>query len=266
MTSVEQSASMTRKILDSLFDRLFHWYRENRQATHDLIVLLILSILTYFFIVRNDLMEAFHAYTRKHEDLRLDDFVLTLGVISSVYVTTFALRRWREAARRLQQANTDHLTGLFNRNKGAEVLEYEMSRATRYQRPLSIILLDVDSFKNINDTYGHLAGDHILQAVADTARETVRTVDNLIRWGGEEFVVLLPDTELEAAVQVAERLREAIAKTPIRVPTAEISITASFGVARKDENTPDVETLLARADQAMYIAKYLGRNRVAKSK
>lgn len=266
MTSVEHPASMTRKILDPLFYKLFHWYRENRQAAHDLIVLLILSGLTYVFIVRNDLMEGFHDFSRQHEALQLDDAVLALGVISSVYVSAFAVRRWREAARRLQQANTDYLTGLFNRNKGSELLNYEMSRALRYGRPLSIILLDVDSFKSINDTYGHLAGDQILKAVADIARATVRTVDNLIRWGGEEFVVLLPDTELEAAVQVAERLREAIATASIKVPNAELSITASFGVARKDENTLDVETLLARADQAMYIAKFLGRNRVAKSK
>jgi diguanylate cyclase (GGDEF)-like protein len=266
MTSVEHPASMTRKIVDPLLYRLFHWYRENQQATHDLAVLLVLSILTYVFIVSNDLMERFHHFTREHEALHLDDSILALAVISSLYISTFAVRRWREAARRLQQANTDYLTGLFNRNKGTELLEYEMSRATRYRRPLSIILLDVDSFKNINDTHGHLAGDQILKAVADIAAATVRTVDNLIRWGGEEFVVLLPDTELDAAVQVAERLREAIANTLIRVPTAELNITASFGVARKDENTLDVETLLARADQAMYIAKYLGRNRVAKSK
>jgi len=211
-------------------------------------------------------MDSFHAYTRQHEDLELDEVVLTLGVISSLYVSVFAMRRWIEAARHLKQANADNLTGLFNRHKGWEVLEYEMARAKRYQRPLSIILLDVDSFKNINDTHGHLTGDHILKAVANIARETVRTVDNLIRWGGEEFVVLMPDTNLEEAMQVAERLREAIAKVPIKVPNAELNITASFGVAVKDENTPDIETLLARADQAMYIAKYLGRNRVARSK
>jgi diguanylate cyclase (GGDEF)-like protein len=266
MTPIEYPGSGPRKPLEPLSSKFLHWYFENRQATHDLLVLLVLSILTYFYIVRNNLMDSFYAYTRQHEDLELDEIVLTLGVISSLYVSVFAVRRWMEAARRLNQANTDDLTGLLNRHKGSEILEYEIIRAKRYQRPLSIILLDVDSFKNINDTYGHLAGDLVLKAIADIGRETVRTIDSLIRWGGEEFIVVLPDTELEAAVQAAERLREAIAKAPIKVPNAELNLTASFGVAGKDENTPDIETLLARADQAMYIAKYLGRNRVARSK
>jgi diguanylate cyclase (GGDEF)-like protein len=266
MTSVENAASTARKILKSLFSKFLHWYHENRQATHDLIGLFALSILTYVFIVKNGLVDRFYAFTRQHEELQLDELVLSLGVISSLYVSIFAIRRWREATRRLEQANTDHLTRLYNRYKGWEVLEYELARARRYQRPLSIIIMDIDSFKNINDTYGHLAGDHILKAVARIARETVRSVDNLIRWGGEEFVVMLPDTELREALHVAERLREAIAETSIEILNAALNITVSLGVAQRDENTPDLETLLARADQAMYIAKYLGRNRVARSK
>jgi diguanylate cyclase (GGDEF)-like protein len=248
----------------SLYSKFLQWYYENRQATHDLIGLFVLSILTYVFIVRNNLMDSFYAFTRQHE--KLDELVLTFGVVSSLYVSVFALRRWGEASKRLRQANVDHLTRLFNRNRGSEILEYELARSKRYQRPLSVIMLDIDSFKNINDTYGHLAGDHILKEVARIGRETVRSVDDLIRWGGEEFIVLLPDTELKEALQVAERLREAIAVTPIKIPNAELNITASFGVAGKDENTPNLETLLARADQAMYIAKYMGRNRVASSK
>jgi diguanylate cyclase (GGDEF)-like protein len=266
MTSIEHPPPVVRKILELFHWKFLQWYRENQQAAHDLIVLFVLSAFTYFFIVRNDLMDSFYTYTRQHEDLELDEIVLTLGVISSLYVSIFAVRRWAEASRRLKQANTDNLTGLFNRHKGSELLKYEIARATRYRRPLSIILMDIDTFKSINDMYGHLAGDVILKGVSDIARETARTTDNVIRWGGEEFVVLLPDTDLEAAVQVAERLREAIAKAPIPIPDGELSITASLGVAAKDENTPDIETLLARADQAMYIAKYLGRNRVARSK
>jgi diguanylate cyclase (GGDEF)-like protein len=266
MTSAEHPAYMARKIFKSLFSKFPNWYYENRQPIHDLIGLFVLSIFTYFFIVRNDLMDSFNAFTRRYEQLELDEWVLTLGVISSVYIPIFAIRRWHEAARRLKQANTDHLTRFFTRHKGLEVLEYELARSKRYERPLSIIMMDIDSFKNINDTYGHLAGDHILKAVARIAHGTVRSVDNLIRWGGEEFIVLLPDTELKEALQVAERLREAIAAAPIKIPNAELNVTASFGVARKDDNTPDLETLLARADQAMYISKYMGRNRVASSK
>jgi diguanylate cyclase (GGDEF)-like protein len=266
MTSVEHPMPSAPKTLRSLLDRLLNWYRENRQATHDLIGLLVLSVITYFFILANDLMNVFIEFTRQHEELELDELVLTLGVVSSLYVSVFAVRRWAEAAKRLRQANTDSLTRLFNRRKGWEMIEYEIARSERYQRPLSIIMMDIDHFKTINDMHGHLAGDRVLRAMAKVAREAIRSIDSLIRWGGEEFIVLLPDTELEAALPVAERLREAIAGMRVTVPDEELSITASLGVARKDENTLDLETLVARVDQALYIAKFRGRNRVATSK
>ena len=160
----------------------------------------------------------------------------------------------------------DPLTGLFNRRRGWELLEDEIVRSDRYQRDLCVIMLDIDNFKAINDTQGHLVGDLVLTTVAKVAGETVRSIDHLFRWGGEEFLVVLPDTELEAALHVAGRLREAIARTPIQIPSRELNVTASFGVTRKDENTPNLETLIARADQAMYVAKHLGRDRVASSK
>lgn len=266
MPSVEHPMPSSPKTLKSLLDRLFNWYRENRQATHDLIGLLVLSVITYAFIATNNLMDAFIAFTRQHEELELDELVLTLGVVSSLYVSVFAVRRWAEAARRLRQANTDSLTRLFNRRKGWEMIEYEIARSERYQRPLSIIMLDIDHFKMINDSHGHPTGDRVLKAVAKVARETIRTTDSLIRWGGEEFIVLLPDTDLQSALPVAERLREAIAGMRIVIPDKEVRITVSVGVARKDENTLDLETLVARVDQALYIAKFRGRNRVATSK
>ena len=160
----------------------------------------------------------------------------------------------------------DPLTGLFNRRRGWELLEDEIVRSDRYQRDLCVIMLDIDNFKTINDTQGHLAGDLVLTTVAKVAGETVRSIDHLFRWGGEEFLVVLPNTKLEAALYIAERLREAIARIPIQIPSKKLNVTASFGVTRKDENTPDLETLVARADQAMYVAKHLGRDRVASSK
>lgn len=266
MSSVEHPMPSSPKTLKSLLDRLLNWYRENRQATHDLIGLLVLSVITYFIILTNDLMDVFIQFTRRHEELELDEMILTLGLVSSLYVSVFAVRRWIEAASRLRQANTDSLTKLFNRRKGWEMIEYEIARSDRYQRPLSIIMLDIDHFKTINDTHGHPAGDRVLRALAKVARETIRTTDSLIRWGGEEFIVLLPDTDLEAALPVAERLREAIAGMRIMISDKEVNITISLGVARKDENTLDLETLVARVDQALYIAKFRGRNRVATSK
>jgi diguanylate cyclase (GGDEF)-like protein len=172
-----------------------------------------------------------------------------------------------ESEARLRELSIrDPLTGLLNRRRGWEVLADEIVRSDRYQRDLCVIMLDIDNFKTINDTQGHLAGDLVLTTVAKVAGETVRSIDQLFRWGGEEFLVVLPDTELEAALHVAERLREAIARIPIQVHSRELNVTASLGVTRKDENTSDLETLVARADQAMYVAKHLGRDRVARSK
>ena len=147
-----------------------------------------------------------------------------------------------------------------------EVIEYEMTRADRYKHPLSLILFDIDHFKSINDTHGHQEGDSVLKAVAHVVQELVRRTDGLIRWGGEEFIVLLPETDLESALLTAERLRAAVANTPIKASHEEFRVTASFGVVEKDENTPSLETLVARADQAMYIAKHKGRNHVATSR
>jgi diguanylate cyclase (GGDEF)-like protein len=128
------------------------------------------------------------------------------------------------------------------------------------------MMLDLDHFKRINDEYGHLIGDQVLQEFAKRCECSVREVDLVGRYGGEELMILLPETDRKTALQVAERLRTTIASTPIQVFGKEISVTVSIGVTTQDENTTDLETLIARADQALYIAKHKGRNRVAISK
>jgi diguanylate cyclase (GGDEF)-like protein len=222
------------------------------------------------------LLPAFAAGFSASNNIVVALFILTVG---GLVVMAAALRQrylnqidWQtqqliESEARLRELSIrDPLTGLFNRRRGWEVLADEIVRSDRYQRDLCVIMLDIDNFKTINDTQGHLAGDLVLTTVAKVAGETVRSIDQLFRWGGEEFLVVLPDTELEAALHVAERLREAIARIPIQVHSRELNVTASLGVTRKDENTSDLETLVARADQAMYVAKHLGRDRVARSK
>jgi len=128
------------------------------------------------------------------------------------------------------------------------------------------MMLDLDHFKQINDNYGHQVGDQILQEFANRCKDSVREIDLVGRYGGEEILILLPETELIPTVKIAERICSAVARTPIKASQQEISVTVSIGVAVKDENTVDLETLIARADQAMYIAKHKGRNRVAISK
>jgi two-component system cell cycle response regulator len=128
------------------------------------------------------------------------------------------------------------------------------------------MMLDLDHFKKINDNYGHQIGDQILQEFASRCKRSVREVDLVGRYGGEEVIIIMPETELQAALPVAERLRTALCEKPVTVSGQELHVTVSIGLAQKDENTLQLETLIARADQAMYIAKHKGRNQVATSK
>lgn len=160
-------------------------------------------------------------------------------------------------------ALTDPLTGLSNRRSLFELGRIEFARAHRMKRPFCCMMLDLDHFKQINDNYGHQAGDMVLKEFANLCRRSVREVDLIGRYGGEEIIIFLPETDMKTALMVAERLRQSVAGTTIKTGSQEIPLTVSIGVAQKDENTLELETLLARADQAMYIAKHKGRNRVA---
>jgi diguanylate cyclase (GGDEF)-like protein len=175
-----------------------------------------------------------------------------------------------ERARLFQEvqslALTDPLTGLQNRRSLFELGRVEFARAKRMKRPFCCMMLDLDHFKHINDQYGHMIGDQVLQEFAKRCACSVREVDLVGRYGGEELIILLPETDRKTSIQVAERLCRTIADSPIQVFDKKISVTASIGVASQDENTTDLETLIARADQAMYIAKHKGRNCVAMSK
>jgi diguanylate cyclase (GGDEF)-like protein len=175
-----------------------------------------------------------------------------------------------ERARLFQEvqslALTDPLTSLQNRRSLFELGRVEFARAQRMKRPFCCMMLDLDHFKQVNDEFGHLVGDQVLQEFAARCKNSVREVDLVGRYGGEELIILLPETDRKTAIQVAERLRDSIASIPIQVFDKEIFLTVSIGVASQDENTTDLETLIARADQAMYIAKHRGRNQVAMSK
>jgi len=158
------------------------------------------------------------------------------------------------------------LTGLQNRRSVFELGKIEFARAQRTERPFCCMMLDIDHFKNVNDNYGHPVGDLVLQEFAGRCQRSVREVDLIGRYGGEELIIILPETDRTTAVMVAERLRVSISEHPIAIPDGEVDITVSIGVATKDENTPHIEALVARADQALYIAKHKGRNQVAISK
>ena len=160
-------------------------------------------------------------------------------------------------------ATTDGLTGLFNRRHFFEAASTELRRARRLKQPLAAIMMDVDHFKNINDTYGHAVGDRVLRRVAELARKNLRDIDVIGRYGGEEFAMVLPQADLGTAFSVvAERLREAIAESAIELDdAAPLTVTVSLGVAELNAETADLAALLNRADTGLYAAKKGGRNR-----
>ena len=171
-----------------------------------------------------------------------------------------ALRNALEEVERL--AITDSLTGLYNHRHLFELAGREFQRARRYQLPLSVMMVDIDEFKRVNDTYGHAMGDQILQGVAECCRKELREVDVIGRYGGDEFVAILPETVLSAACQVGERLRKSIAEKTLNTKAGRITVTVSLGIAVLDDQHLSPESLLDRADQALYVAKQNGRNRV----
>lgn len=167
------------------------------------------------------------------------------------------------ANRRLANAAlTDLLTGLPNRRSAMDQLEQAWSVATRAGSPLSVMVIDIDHFKHINDTYGHASGDLVLREAAHTLRASARREDSVCRIGGEEFLVICPNTGLKAAMQSAERLRASLEAKRIPLGQAEQAVTASFGVALRIAETADIDALVSAADQALYRAKTAGRNRV----
>lgn len=158
------------------------------------------------------------------------------------------------------RASHDSLTGLFNRGYLNELGVREMALARRHDRPLAIAMLDIDRFKAINDTFGHDVGDLALKALADTCRDTVRQIDHVGRFGGEEFVCIMPETDAPEALACAERLRQNVAAMRIDSPRGIVSFTISIGIALHSPEHPDWEGLVKEADTAMYRAKQAGRN------
>lgn len=216
-------------------------------------------------ISRDDLKQ------RRDEMLRITVMILFGGLLFagwiSMRIAHDVMSRLEQTQRALQQekekaellARTDALTGLANRRAFDEAMQHEMRRAERYGTPLALVMADLDHFKMINDRFGHHVGDQVIKDFSQTLRSAVRDIDLVGRWGGEEFVVLMPGTTLAEAQQAAERMRLAAASQPTRAGDTCCGYTASFGVAAL---SPTVHNLMGVADAALYRAKENGRNRV----
>ncbi len=200
-------------------------------------------------------------FTRDHAS----DFLAHLGVIASYCVENVINR-----ARLLRSGFTDVLTGWHNRRYLQVRIKEELARVSREGSNLVCLMLDIDHFKRVNDTWGHAAGDVVLREIAQRIEAEVRSSDVAARYGGEEFIVLLPNTDTQSGVRLAERIRTAISATPVELPGGEeVTITASIGIAgvAPERHVEDLKTLgdslIARADVALYQAKSDGRDRVA---
>lgn len=186
------------------------------------------------------------------ETARMEDFLCYL---------LYPLRNATLYQEALGLAQKDPLTGVYNRAALDESLEREIRYSRRQSNSLSLLVLDIDHFKAINDRFGHIIGDCVLKAVVEDVQACMRSTDQLFRFGGEEFVVVMRDTEAKGACLLAERIRKAVEELPCKCSGAEIPVTLSAGVSTLREHDNPV-TLFARADQALYLAKDSGRNQV----
>ncbi|TNF35206.1 MAG: GGDEF domain-containing protein [Deltaproteobacteria bacterium] len=156
----------------------------------------------------------------------------------------------------------DGLTQLFNKAYFHEALDREFRRSQRYHRPLSLVMLDIDHFKRVNDDYGHLVGDHVIKEVAGILRSRARSLETVARYGGEEFGLILPETEVTGAAILAEVLRGLVDEHPFEIDDGTLHVTVSLGVAEYDPEMKHPDELVALADSRLYLAKEGGRNRV----
>lgn len=188
-------------------------------------------------------------------------FFSFLALIGPAFVGTRIIRRDQDLRQTIiRVSHEDYLTGLYNRRRTTELLENEIQRATRYNSAFSVILTDVDHFKAVNDRLGHQAGDGVLIKIAEVIRSSVRATDLMGRWGGEEFVIISPETGIRGSFSLAEKIRARLESADL----GEIDHrTASFGVTAFADGD-DIEAIMARADAGLYAAKQGGRNRVEK--
>lgn len=226
------------------------------------------SIISLPLTVRGSLIGVLTVTRHEKSSFSPTDRQSLQSIISQIAV---AYDRVKLYSRTKELAIRDELTGIYNRRHFLQMLNLEIKRAERYERPLSLLMIDVDHFKNFNDTYGHLKGDEVLKELAQLLKKNLREVDILARYGGEEFVVMLTDTNMKDAISVASKLRELVQMNLIiDTPKAITSqgeallknITISVGVSSYPECSSSPEELLNSADMALYMAKHKGRNKV----
>jgi len=227
----------------------------------------VISLIAAFFIYRkinwhfklfiDHLQHAAHDNLPvEKEDISIKEFDLLAHTMNE------QLEKRLELQHKLEQlAQKDPLTDLYNRRRMDELLNLEISRVKRNNNQFSLVLCDIDHFKQVNDTYGHETGDKVIIAVADILKQSLRQQDFVCRWGGEEFLIALPDTNINQAVTVAEKIRASCERCIVSNSNNNVNFTLTFGIDVFD-NTKDIKATIAAADTALYEGKQTGRNMV----
>jgi len=229
-----------------------------RHIVFDVIVIAIAVALSYQLFSRWDVYELMHGWLEHNDDSELDELI-PLAFVFAIGMTYFSTRRWLDSRMLMllysEQADKDPLTHLYNRRKLDWELEHLDKQNHRYESTFSILLIDIDFFKQVNDQYGHEVGDTVLVNMARALRNNIRSIDIVGRWGGEEFMVVCPYCDQTQAAELAERIRETVANIDFK-PKGQVTI--SIGVCdNRNRTTPES---IREADQALYQAKHDGRN------
>jgi diguanylate cyclase (GGDEF)-like protein len=267
--------SLQVKFVNSAFLRLYHLPHKSIASNCDFkglmrLVVVRRRILTPSFLnsyIKKRVKEV-RAGIEEARDIRMDDGQVirvhckTLPAGGRMLIYADVTDLVDQADRLKVLASVDGMTGLFNRRHFLSLTEIEWNRYQRYRRPMSLVLFDIDRFKSINDRFGHQAGDHVIMQIAAICRQHKRKSDLIARFGGEEFLILLPETKLAAAERVAERLRRKVEMSAFSVASNAIDATISVGVAEANPSMNTIFDLITLADRALYMAKDSGRNRV----
>jgi diguanylate cyclase (GGDEF)-like protein len=238
-------------------DSEMHYFEYRSGSSEVILSARYFSNLDWYLIVEQDQTTALQSARRSLVGNIVTGIIVTLMVIGLVVIVlNIFINRLEEIATK------DELTGLYNRRKMEDLLDREIAFSRRYGDPMSLLIIDIDHFKTVNDTYGHFTGDQYLKRICEVLQMEIRIVDFLGRWGGEEFMVLLPKTDSKQAVELAERLRQSIQQMQIESGQGLITRTVSIGVASALPANLDLDLLVRQADEAMYRAKQAGGNRV----
>ena len=252
-------------------------------ALKELLAVIVFAVLCTALMMYLEAFERLHSFTRPFEPYEFDEIAVFLPSFFAIGFVLYSLRRIehlkieitrrRKVENKLQKSEkiykelsiTDDLTQLYNSRYFYSKLQEEINRSARYKHPLSLLLVDIDDFKIVNDKYGHLEGDKVLSISGKIIKDCLRIIDSAYRYGGEEFTVILPGTGLEAAVNAAERIKKQIGVQEFSTSTNEtVNITVSVG-ACQFEPEEEMKAFIKRVDSAMYKAKQEGKNRVSSS-